>query len=238
MKIEQREMRLALAEKMAGHAFANRELLAEALTHRSYANESDEATHDYDRLEFLGDSVLDLIVAEAVMERFPELDSGDMTKLRASLVNEEVLAEIARSHGLGEALFLGVGEARTGGADKDSVLADVYEAVTAALYLDAGFSAARSMVLRDMNARIDAHVRHVNERDSKSLLQEICARRHLGLPLYRTVRRDGPDHDPRYTVECTVNSKTVGIGVGRNTKNAEQQAARAVLELLSNEETP
>ena len=233
MTPEEIEDRLKKARAIADHAFDDRDLLLEAITHRSYANESEgRIRYDNDRLEFLGDSALDLLVADMIFKRFPDLSSGQMTKLRASLVNEVELAQIAGELRLGESLFLGVGEARNGGGSKTSVLADAYEAFLGAVYMDGGLEAARGMVERDMSERIDAQSRRIGEQDPKSLLQEFCAKRQRSLPVYRTVRRSGPDHDVRFKVECVVDGRLVGVGEDRNIKSAEQRAARMALDEL------
>ena len=232
MKQDEIERRLKLAEALAEHSFADRALLLEAVTHRSYANESPENITDNDRLEYLGDAVLDLLVAEELFKRFPDLMAGELTKLRASLVNEETLAEIGHEHDLGSMLFLGVGEKRTGGEGKASVLADGYESLLGATYLDGGLDAARRMVLRDIGSRVEDHLMKMSERDPKSYLQELCAKKHRKHPIYKRVGRTGPDHDACFEVECHIGDRIYGRGAGRNIKNAEQNAAREALEKL------
>lgn len=232
------EDRLEKAEALTEHRFANRALLLESLTHRSFANENrTRVKGDNDRLEFLGDAVLDLIVAELIFANYPQLASGELTKLRSSVVNEGALATAARANGLGELLLLGVGERKTGGDGKDSLLADAYEALLAAVYLDGGIVAARRMVTRDLALAVCAESRTIGAQDHKSLLQEFCAKRHLSVPAYRVVERSGPDHATQYLVECALDSRVVGTGRGRSVKNAEQNAAAEALAALAQEFT-
>ncbi len=232
MRAEVIEQKLKLGEQAAGHAFKRPELLSEALAHRSYANEKRHQRSDNDRLEFLGDAVLDLLTAELIFTRYEEFDSGEMTKIRASLVSEKALATLARQINLGEALFLGVGEQKSGGAEKPSLLADAYEALVAAVYLDGGLEAAWRMVLRDLEPRLEEAARRPGRRDYKSKLQEFSAKKHMGLPQYTVLKKTGPDHDQRFLVECCLAGCESTRAEGPNVKSAEQAAARVLYDQL------
>ena len=231
MKAQALQERIEAAQRIAMHEFSRSELLIKALTHSSYANEapSSEIRHN-DRLEFLGDAVIDMLVAEMLFLRYPDLSSGEMTKLRASVVNESSLAGLSRIHRLGSLLLLGIGEERTGGATKNSVLADAYESLLGAVFLDGGLDAARAMVHRDMENLIEEQRQAIGRQDYKSKLQEICAKQHRGLPKYIISGRSGPDHATCFTIECHIGEKIYGSGEGRSIKCAEQNAARNTLD--------
>lgn len=232
MKHEEMEAKLAMAETISGHRFANRDLLKEAITHRSYANEAVDAIPDNDRLEFLGDAVLDLLIAEMLFAQNEYDSSGRMTKIRASLVNEADLGQIAQSLDLGEAILFGVGEERTGGKEKYSVLSDAYEALLGAVYLDGGLIAAQKMVERDFRPHFDSHIMKIDDLDAKSLLQEYCAKHHKANPSYRLLERQGPDHDCLFTVRCLIGKTECEKGIGRSIKAAEQEAAQTTLQTI------
>ena len=217
-------------ERRLGIRFRRRELLERALTHRSYANEQ-ALEHNYERLEFLGDSVLGLLTAEWLYESRPEMPEGGLSELKAYLVSRPVLAEHATAIGLGEALQLGVGEERSGGRDKPSLLADAFEAVIGAVYLDRGSKRCRKLLvpmfersLEDRGAR--------GHTAAKTRLQELVQARSWPLPEYRHVAQEGPDHRKRFTVECWVDGRQLGSASGRSKKVAEQKAAAEALEQL------
>lgn len=220
---------VAAVEKRLGVRFARPRLLETALTHRSYSNEVG-LDANYERLEFLGDSVLGLLAAEWLCESRPELSEGTLTEIKSRLVSREPLAEHARHLGLDEALRLGVGEERSGGRGKASLLADVLEAVLGAVYVDRGIDAARALV-RPLFERTLAS-RRTRPRAAKTRLQELAQARGLPLPVYRLLAADGPDHEKRFTVECEVADQPPTTGEGRTKKVAEQRAARALLEAL------
>lgn len=214
-------------EVRLGHQFADRRLLEAAWTHRSGAHELDLET-DYERLEFLGDSVLGLLVAEWLFRRFPELAEGDLARLKSRLVAADALAAYAVFLDLGSELFLGQGEERSGGREKQSLLADSMEAVFAAVYLDAGLGAARRAVLRFLEfstERMD-----VATNDAKSSLQEELQARGLEVPRYRVACESGPDHAKVFEVEVLIAGRVAGRGRGRTKKAAERVAARRALE--------
>lgn len=216
----------ALAEAL-GHRFARPELLAAALVHSSFAAES-EGAGDNERLEFLGDAVLQLAVTEFLFERYPGLREGEMAKVRAACVNRAELAQVARRLGVGAYLRLGAGEEQSGGRDKDSVLADALEALLAAVYLDAGFEAARRVILAHWGPLIGTKAAEPGRRDYKTRLQEVLAaggRR----PVYE-VTGEGPDHARSFLARVVVDGRVAGSGRGRSKKEAEQEAARAALE--------
>jgi ribonuclease III len=217
-------------EKRLGHRFRRPDLLAAALTHRSWAHEQGSGEH-YERLEFLGDAVLGLVAAEWLFARHPELPEGELSKRKGHLVSRPVLARHAQELGLGEELRLGVGEERSGGRRKASLLADVWEAVLGAVYLDGGLEAAEKLVhpvLEEASAR-----RSGAADDAKTRLQELLQARAMPLPDYDLLETAGPDHAKRFTVECRVGGEPFGRGEGRSKKIAEQAAAASALEALA-----
>jgi ribonuclease-3 len=217
-------------EKRLGHRFRRPDLLAAALTHRSWAHEQGSGEH-YERLEFLGDAVLGLVAAEWLFARHPELPEGELSKRKGHLVSRPVLARHAQELGLGEELRLGVGEERSGGRRKASLLADVWEAVLGAVYLDGGLEAAEKLVhpvLEDASMR-----RSGAAADAKTRLQELLQARGMPLPAYDLLETAGPDHAKRFTVECRVGGEAYGRGDGRSKKIAEQAAAASALEALA-----
>ncbi len=214
-------------EKRLGHRFASPRLLEQALTHRSRGADNNE------RLEFLGDGVLGCAMADELYARFPQLSEGKLTRLRASLVREEALAEVARTLGLGEFLRLGEGEVAAGPEPRPSILADALEAVLGAVFLDAGYDAARKTVLATFGPLIERLDPERPAKDAKTRLQEILQAKHRRLPQYRVVSVAGEAHKQSFEVECFVtelNLKATGTGTSR--QRAEQQAAKAMLERL------
>jgi len=205
-------------------------LLSLALTHRSYAYENGGLPTN-ERLEFLGDSVLGIVVTETLYRDFPDWSEGQLAKLRAAVVNAQALAEVARGLELGRHLRLGRGEETTGGRDKVSILADTFEAVLGAVYLDSGLERARGVVMRLVGPVIARGAELGAGLDWKTSLQEIAAALGRGVPEYR-VRHEGPDHAREFSAQVVVDDEVVGEGVGRSKKAAEQQAAeRAYLRL-------
>ncbi|KAF1721319.1 ribonuclease III [Pseudoxanthomonas wuyuanensis] len=210
-----------------GHGFANQGLLAQALTHRSAG-----APHN-ERLEFLGDSVVNLLVAEALFERWPKADEGALTRARAELVREASLAAIARQLELGARLTMGPGEMKSGGHRRDSILADALEAVVAAVYLDAGFETCRAVVLPWFEPLLDALPVGRPEKDAKTRLQEWLQARQRPLPAYELVAESGDDHAKSFLVRClTLDPPLMAEGEGTSRRNAEQLAAAALIEQL------
>jgi ribonuclease-3 len=217
-----------------GYRFRQEPLLVEALTHASYLNEARGAgEHDNERLEFLGDAVLNLLVSDYLLAAFPDAAEGELSKLRSRLVSEKTLSGVARRIGLGEVLRLGRGELVTQGHEKASILADALEAVLAGVYLDGGLEAARGCVTAVFREELLGCDRTLFGRtDFKTDLQEVCQREFEVLPHYRTIRETGPDHEKRFEVEILIRSQRYGVGHGRTKKDAEQRAARQALEAL------
>lgn len=203
-----------------------------ALTHKSYCNEHRaETVVDNERLEFLGDAVVDLLISHRLMERFPTSDEGELSKLRALIVNEDALARIARELRVGELLRMGRGEELTGGRDKSSVLADALEAVIAAVYLTQGLAGAMALIDRHFADALDGVAEGRSGDDYKTRLQELMQSQGRLSPRYRVVAEDGPDHAKTFEVEVSVGGEVFGRAKGRNKKEAEQAAARKTLEM-------
>ncbi|MDP3938398.1 MAG: ribonuclease III [Deltaproteobacteria bacterium] len=220
------EKDLAGLEKSLGHTFKDQDALRSALIHKSFVNERKlPRSEANERLEFLGDAVLELAVSQTIMESFPEYSEGQLSKLRASIVNEQKLARLARRLELGKFLYLGRGEERSGGRDKASILADGYEAVMAAVYLDGGLRAAAKMVRSHFEDALKKLPDEESDRDFKTLLQEACQARHKVTPEYRVSATTGPDHQKEFTVELSIQGNRVADGAGRTKKQAEQRAA-------------
>lgn len=217
-------------EKILNYSFKNKQLLETALTHSSYANEQRNSTVCNERLEFLGDSVLSIIVSDYLYNNF-SLPEGRLTKLRASLVCEKTLCRFSRSLQVGQFLKLGRGERATGGADRDSLLADAFEAILAAIYLDGGMAPAKKHVLRFVQEEL-RHMEHENFKDYKTELQEVIQRNPEENLHYVLTGESGPDHDKQFTVEVRLNSNVIGVGTGHSKKAAEQAAACKALELM------
>ena len=216
-----------------GIEFEDPALREAALTHRSYAFEQGLPVNN-ERLEFLGDAVLGLVVTDLAFARFPDLPEGELAKLRAAIVNMTSLADVARELRLGDSVRLGKGEESSGGRDKASILADGLEAVLGAVYLDKGLDAARVLIERLFWPRISAYARGEGERDYKTILQELASQDLQALPEYRIEER-GPDHQKEFTAKVFLGGRELGRGVGRSKKEAEQQAAREAHQKLLSE---
>lgn len=214
-------------EKRLGHRFANPRLLEQALTHRSRGPENNE------RLEFLGDGVLGCAMADELYARFPQLSEGKLTRLRASLVREEALAEVAKTMGIAEFLRLGEGEVAAGPESRPSILADALEAVLGAVFLDGGYETARKSVLAAFGPLIDRLDPDLPAKDAKTRLQEVLQAGHRRLPKYQVVSVQGEAHRQSFEVQCTVTELGLtATGTGTSRQRAEQQAAMAMLEKL------
>ncbi|MCU0255292.1 MAG: ribonuclease III [Vicinamibacterales bacterium] len=230
-------------EERIGHTFADRQVLERALTHRSHAHEDTSGeSADNERLEFLGDAVLGLVVAEALFREFPELDEGHTSKMKALLVSAPTLTAVAERLDLGAHVRLGRGEEKTGGRGKQALLADACEAVIAALYLDGGMEAARGFVLRHLRPEIE-RLRQPGRLtaltgDFKSALQERLQEAGQPAPAYRVVATEGPDHEKQFSVEVSSGDRVLAQATGASKKEAEQRAARLALEGLSGETVP
>jgi len=219
-------------QKKVGYHFKNRELLERSLTHKSYANENRVSSHN-ERLEFLGDAVLSLVISEYLMKTCPYSSEGDLSRLRAAVVSEPALASIARNIGLGNYLLLGRGEDQTGGRDKNSLLADCLEALIASIYLDAGNAAVETFVIRFFGDLIDKTCMTGGTLDYKTEVQELCQEQLKVLPEYRIVAETGPDHQKKFSVELVIKGEVYGRGAGKSKKEAEQRAARVAMEKLN-----
>lgn len=221
-------------EERLRYRFEDSRLLEAALTHTSWANEQG-VDDDYERLEFLGDAILGAVAASWLYDRRPDLDEGELSKLKSYVVSESVLAEHAEHLGLGEYLRLGVGESRSGGREKRSLLADAMEAVIGAVYQDGGLEAARGIAQELLETALGEAIEIPEVQDSKTALQEAVQATGGHLPEYRHVAEEGPDHRKRFHVECWVEGRLLGDGEGGTKKQAEQSAARAALAALINE---
>ncbi len=216
-------------EKKLGYRFRDRALLGEALNHSSYANEHRGGLGSNERLEFLGDSVLGFVSAEYLFREHPDLPEGDLTRMRASLVCEQSLYEVARELELGSYLKLGRGEETGGGRTRTSILADATEAVFAAVYLDGGIQPVRELIVRVLLSQAPAAE---ERRDYKTTLQEVVQRRSGQVLTYHMLSQSGPDHNKKFLFEVRLNDESVGRGEGRSKKEAEQAAARDALEKM------
>lgn len=222
-------MNMSEFEKVIGYEFKNKSLLETALTHSSYANEKQTGKDCNERLEFLGDSVLGVITADYFYHNLAHLPEGEMTKKRAACVCEKSLHGFAKQINLGKYLLLGRGEDNTGGRHRASILADAFEAVIGAIYLDGGLENVRKFVLGFIK---EAAAKQLSLRDYKTELQEIIQKNPDEHLTYILVGESGPDHDKRFEVEVMLNSNVVGYGMGKSKKLAEQQAAKQALELM------
>ena len=224
-------------QSKVGHVFENPELLERAVTHPSFAAEQSPPVAHNQRLEFLGDAVLQLILTDLLFQRFPELDEGSLTKARSALANESSLADWAAELGLGEAIRLGKGEERAGGSKRPSNLADMFEAVLAGVYLDGGLTPALALCERLVNERIDDLETLLATENPKGTLQELTQQRYQTTPVYDVVDVSGPEHRPRFEVTVTVNETLLAKAAAGNRKEAEKRAAECALkELLTNDE--
>lgn len=229
--------RLKRFEKRLGYKFRRREHLKRALTHKSHTNELRlPPTENNERSEYLGDAVLELSVSHLLMERFPGHPEGELSKLRAAIVNEEQLAELARSLSLGDYLYLGKGEDQTGGREKPSLLADAFEAVLGAVYLDRGFEKAFAVVKRQYRAILERAGGAGFVKDYKTKLQEEAQSRFRAIPRYRLVQERGPDHRKLFEVQLFIRDELWGVGQGASKKAAEQAAACKALERMQRAE--
>lgn len=231
MDMKRRETLRDLEEDL-GYLFEDPSILDRALTHKSYANETGPQVEDNERLEFLGDAVLDLTVSRLLYDYRPALTEGEMSKIRAHLVKEESLGHIARSFLLGRFLRLGRGEEQTGGREKASILADTFEALVAAIFLDGGFELAYQFAENIFRAILAEAGPEAADRDYKTRLQEFCQARYGRAPTYRLVSESGPDHDKVFEVEILAGKRVLARGRGHSKKEAEQRAAQDALEIL------
>lgn len=216
-----------------GYTFQDSTLLRQALTHPSYINESRGADRsDYQRLEFLGDAVLSLCLADLLSQRYPDLHEGDLSRLRASLVDQPRLAELSAQAGIAPHILLGRGEEQDGGREKPSILSDVLEAFIGAVYRDGGFAAVMELVERLYAPLLEQSYLTTQLNDPKSELQEWLAAHHRPLPIYQLTGEEGPPHDRHFFISVNLDGVAIGAGKGRSKKSAQQAAARVALEHL------
>ncbi len=218
-------------------AFNDERLLQQALTHRSYVNEHDDPEAvDNERLEFLGDAVVDFIAGEMLYHRFPDVDEGDLTRLRSALVRTESLARLAEDCRVGEALRMGKGEEQGGGRTRVNNLCGAFEALIGALYLDQGIERVREFLMPRLEERLEQVIQEQLDKDARSLLQEYSQAEYNLTPQYRTVSMTGPDHEREFTVEVLIGERVVGSGTGRSKQAASQSAAHDALRRQGDQE--
>ncbi len=227
----------AVLAKRLGLPFKNLLLLTRALTHRSYINEHSEALEDNERLEFLGDAVLDFVAGAWLYNHFPEMAEGELTRMRSALVCTEQLAEFARELDLGSAMRLGHGEEQAGGRQRDVLLCATFESLVGAMYLQTDISAIQSFIHPMIETVSRKFLLGSDLQDPKSRLQEWSQGRKFGIPQYITLQTSGPDHDRMFEIEVHINGKIYGRGSGRNKQTAERLAAQASLELIEESES-
>ncbi len=220
-------------ERRISYRFSKKDLLEEALTHPSYAHEKGSSRHS-ERLEFLGDAVIGLIITDYLLEKYPEKREGELARIKGHLVSKGTLAYLARRIGLGPYIFLGSGDEKHGVREKESTLANAFEALIGAIYLDGGFEKAKSFLLSQLEAVLSEMDKRVFKRkDPKTELQEILQKRYKALPRYEIVSVNGPEHEPTFKVRIVFRGKVLGVGMGRNKKEAEKNAAREALSMLN-----
>ncbi len=223
-------MKLADLEKKIGYAFEDIKLLEEALTHSSYSNERrKEARSNNERLEFLGDSVLGIVISDYLFKNFQEMPEGELTKVRSKIVCETTLGECSRAIGLGAFMFFGKGEEMTGGRDRTSILADAYESLIASIYMDGGLEASRDFILTHMKKKISDAIAGKVFLDYKTHLQELVQVNKSNKIKYEIIGEEGPDHCKVFHTQVSLNELVIGDGIGRSKKESEQEAAKMAL---------
>ncbi len=231
--MENRIKYLKELEAILSYTFSRTQLLDKALTHRSFINENQTLDlKDNERLEFLGDAVLDLCISDMLMREFPDYTEGQLSKIRASIVNETTLAEMARDFRLGEFLLLGKGEELSGGRTKSSILSNAFEAVIAAIYLDGGFDRTLGFIKNLFQPYMEKWMQSPIYKDYKTFLQEFSQNRFKVVPRYQLIHESGPDHDKIFHIKLTITDELTATGIGKNKKDAEQQAAKKAIEEL------
>ncbi|UCF77750.1 MAG: ribonuclease III [Candidatus Eiseniibacteriota bacterium] len=222
--------RVAELQRLMGIGFENPEILRQALTHRSYVHENPtRGTESNGRMEFLGDSVLGLVANQFLYARFPLAEEGELTKMKSLLVSKAVLARSGRAMRLGQFLFLSEAEVESGGRERTSIIADSFEAIIGAIFLDQGLGAAGKFINEHLLRDANKIIRDSKHRNYKSILQEYVQGEHRVHPRYRVLSEEGPEHEKLFTVEVTVQKRVLGRGTGKNKKEAEQAAAREAL---------
>ena len=221
-------MNIEKLEKNIGYTFKNKDLLKTALTHTSYANE--HAAQSNEKLEFLGDSILEFVSSEYMYNKYTNLKEGEMTKVRATVVCEKSLYKIAKLHNFSDFLYLGKSEVITGGNKRPAILADSVEAVIAAMFIDGGLEPAKKFIIENLKDEIEIATKHVGEKDYKTVLQEELQKNGEVKIEYKIINESGPDHDKTFEAEVSLNGKVLATGVGKSKKEAEMQAAKKALE--------
>ncbi len=221
-------MELEILEKSIGHYFQDKELLKQALVHKSYAYENHVESNE--KLEFLGDSILEFISSKYLYTHFPKLTEGEMTKVRADIVCEESLYEIAKKHNFSDFLYVGKSERNSHGNMRTAIMADSVEAVIAAMYFDAGLEVAEKFIVTNLEEATKRAAKHVGEKDYKTVLQEKLQKNGEVHITYTILKEEGPDHDKTFTAEVSCNGKKLATGIGKSKKAAEMQAAQKALE--------
>ena len=230
MKINGRiSSNIELFEQKINYEFKNKEYILEALTHSSYSNENKNYPFN-ERLEFLGDSVLSIVISDYLFKKETKLPEGELTKIRANIVCEESLSEVSKNIHLGKYMLLGKGEEATGGRERISILADALEAVIAAIYLDGGIKCAREFILTNMEKIINDSIKGKIFRDYKTCLQEVLQSNGENNIWYKLIEEKGPDHNKRFVMEVGINDTVLGVGEGKSKKDAEQVAAKCALD--------
>ena len=230
MKINRRiSSNIELFEQKINYEFKNKEYILEALTHSSYSNENKNYPFN-ERLEFLGDSVLSMVISDYLFKKETKLPEGELTKIRANIVCEESLSEVSKNIHLGKYMLLGKGEEATGGRERISILADALEAVIAAIYLDGGIKCAREFILTNMEKIINDSIKGKIFRDYKTCLQEVLQSNGENNIWYKLIEEKGPDHNKRFVMEVGINDTVLGVGEGKSKKDAEQVAAKCALD--------
>jgi ribonuclease-3 len=236
---EERTAALNQFQEMLHYHFRDKNLLDTALTHRSFVNENPSlACHDNERLEFLGDAILELCISDMLMKKFPDYTEGQLSQVRASVVNEQPLAKLAKNFKIGDYLLLGKGEESSGGRTKPSLLSNTLEALLAAIYLDSGFKEVSEVINRLFALLINEEQKTFMYRDYKTMVQQISQSRFKVTPHYQLIREYGPDHDKTFEIELSITDQIITAGTGKNKKEAEQEAAEKALEALEKLTTP
>ena len=223
-------MELQRLEQSIGYTFKNKELLKKALTHTSYAYENKIESNE--KLEFLGDSILEFISSKYLYNNYPKLREGEMTKVRATVVCEESLYKIAKLHNFGDFLYLGKSEQRTGGKNRPAILEDSIEAIIAAIYLDGGILEAEKFIVENLKNEIEISTKHVGDKDYKTVLQEKLQMHGEVKIEYEIIKESGPDHDKKFESQVKCDGKILAQGEGKSKKEAQMQAAKKALEKL------
>jgi ribonuclease-3 len=220
-------------QNIIGVQFKNEQLLHQALTHRSYLNERPDAgLEDNERMEFLGDAILDFVTADVLYHKYPEMAEGELTRLRSALVRTEALAELAQGCRIGEVIYIGRGEEHSGGRHRTNNLCRAFEAVIGAIYIDQGIDVVREFITHQLKQLEDRAINEAIHKDARSRLQE-WSQAHLSLtPIYRTRSTSGPDHNKEFLIEVMIGDRVIASGTGHSKQNAAQAAAQAALDLI------